>query len=334
VATIAGTGTAGYLDGPGASAQLNGPMAVAVSADGEVYFADELNQRIRKVQCEGTECTVSTVAGSGSAGYVDGPAATAQFNHPVDLWVRDDRLLVVDYSNHRIRAISLGDEGTVSTLAGSGQVGSTNGPALDASFNGPDGLAVDAAGVIYVADSIGQMVRAIQCVAAVCTVSTLAGSGEVGWLDGPAESARFQVPVDVAADVQGRVVVAEWINMALRLVDGGVVSTLAGSGNEAFLDGPALAAEFAHPRGLAFDGQGRLLVADQGNHRVRMVTGGQVSTVAGSGPVGPPQFGGGGFADGPIAEAMFMSPRGIAVGPNGWIYVADTDNNRVRVVLP
>ena len=266
-----------------------------------------------------TSGLVSTLAGSGVSAYTDGPATAAAFRTirgvAVDAY---GTVYVADDATQRIRVIR---NGVVSTLAGTGTAGSTDGPAATAQFNGPLGVAVDAAGTtVYVADQGNRKIRVISN----GQVSTLAGSGATGGADGPAAAASFRSPFGVAVDAQGRVYVADYQGNNIRLISGGVVSTLAGTGTAGSADGPAAAAQFNQPYGLAVDAAGAVYVADHGNAKVRVIRDGQVSTVAGSGTLG--------YADGPAATARFASVTGVAVDGQGSVYVADPNNNRVRLI--
>ncbi|MGE3547161.1 MAG: hypothetical protein AB7L28_24765, partial [Kofleriaceae bacterium] len=190
VTTVAGTGEPSFGDGDGTTAKLNGPMGIAASGN-RVFVADEMNHRIRMLECAGTACTITTIAGTGTAGFMNGDGATAQFNHPVDVAVNPaGELLVVDYSNERIRKVSCTGTPspatcTVTTFAGSGNAGSDNGEASVARFSGPSGLAVSADNITYVADTNNSTIRRITC-SGTCMVDTFAGSGSLGFMDGPA----------------------------------------------------------------------------------------------------------------------------------------------------
>lgn len=225
---------------------------------------------------------------------------------------------------------------TVETLAGSPERGAgfTDGPASQAQFDGPYGLAIDATGAILLADQNNQRIRKI---APNGTVSTVAGSGmpgrqNGGFVDGAAGAARFNQPAGVAVDAAGAIFVADSLNHRIRkLAPDGSVSTLAG-GVAGLGEGRGLAARFSSPMDVAVDGAGTLYVADFNGHRIRKIApDGSVSTLAGSGGVGPNA---GGFADGPGAQAQFNQPAGLAVDSEGTVYVADSGNHRIRKIAP
>lgn len=421
VSTLAGSGTQGWADGPAAQALFSVPVALALDAGGNLLIADSGTHRIRRMaattkncddgspctadscdpktgQCkhaasapgvacdDGSACTtgeacdksggcmgkvqscddgnvcttdacnpyngkcefganenkcddgnlctlaeqcvagkcvsdivvVQTVAGSGTAGYLDGPAASAAFNAPSDV-VLDGKggAWISERNNNRIRRLLPG--GVVSTAAGAGTKGYLDGLATSAQFSGPEDLALDAKGDVLIADTGNHRIRHLS---AAGVVSTLAGSGAPGWQDGAASSAKFNAPSGIALDTNGQLVIADTANNRLRLLSAtGQVSTLAGTGSAGFNDGPASQAQLSGPSGLAIDANGVIYFTDSNNHRVRKLAAGTVSTVAG---------GGAGFADGPAAQAAFHSPRGLALDPAGGIVVADRLNHRIR----
>jgi len=273
-------------------------------------------------------CVVGNAAGS-TPGFADGPAATAQLSTPagVALWLPTGAALFTDRLLHRIRALSAA--GVVTTLAGSGSAGASDGAGTTATFSGPDGIAFDAAGNAIVADSNNHRLRRV---APTGSVATIAGGGGAGWLDGPALSAAFNTPTAVAVDAGGGVFVADRFNHRVRyLSPSGAVSTLAGSGTAAWADGTGTAAAFNAPSGLALDGGGAFLwVADGGSHRLRTLTlsGALVATVAGSGAPS--------WLDGAGASAAFSSPRHVCTSgaPGAPAVVADAGNARLRSVAP
>ena len=311
VSTLAGS-TEGFRDGSGTLAQFSYPTDVAVDAAGNVYVADESNNLIRKITPEGL---VSTLAGS-IWGFRDGLGRSAQFNKPSGVTVdTSGNVYVADYSNHRIRKIT--PEGLVSTLAGSTR-GFRDGLGTSVEFNRPSGVALDAAGNVYVADSDNHRIRKITPEG---VVSTLAGSTQ-GFRDGDGRSAEFSYPSDVAVDAEGNVYVADEYNHRIRkITPEGVVSTLAGS-IWGFRDGLVTSAQFNGPTGVAVDAEGNVYVADLFNDRIRKITPeGVVSTLAGSTE---------GFRDGIGRSAQFDKPTGVAVDAAGNVYVADEFNNRIR----
>jgi sugar lactone lactonase YvrE len=212
---------------------------------------------------------------------------------------------------------------TVTTLAGSAQ-GYADGTGAAASFNNPVGLAVDAAGNVYVADTGNQRIRKVTPAG---VVTTLAGSGTSAFADGTGAAASFSIPLGVAVDTAGNVYVGDGGNNRIRKVTpAGAVTTLAGSGTGAFADGSGAAASFQGPSGIAVDGSGNVYVADQTNQRIRFVTpAGDVTTLAGSGTAT--------FADGTGAAASFDYPGALAANA-GNVWVADGSNDRIRKVTP
>ncbi len=175
--------------------------------------------------------------------------------------------------------------------------------------------------MLLVADSKNHRIRRVDL--ALGQVATLAGDGLAGFDDGPAAWARFDTPFGIAAMAGGIVLVADQKNHRIRAIQGGVVKTFAGKGTAAWVDGPLEEACFNNPTGVAVDGSGKVYVADQGNHRVRVIDGGVVSTFAGS--TNP------GMIDGQVSIALFNQPTGVAVA-GGKVYVADQGNHRIRAV--
>lgn len=319
VMTLAGSGGDGGADGQGVTAQLSDPAGIAVDRAGTVYFVD--GARIRRVSPGGE---VITLAGSVETGFVNGVAISARFNTPRGIAVdRGGTLYIADQYNHSIRTLS--PDGVVRTLAGTGAEGYADGPGSAAQFNLPHGVAVGADGTVYVADTGNNRIRKIS---AAGVVSTLAGGGtDSNVLDGPGAQAQFANPNGVAVDSAGTVYVADSYNARIRAISReGVVRTLAGSGEDGSEDGPVATAQFSDPVSVAVDAAGNVYVLDM-SERVRQVTAdGQVRTLAGAGAAG--------YADGPGAEARFNGPVGIAVAEDGRVYIADTGNRRIRVVVP
>jgi sugar lactone lactonase YvrE len=309
----------GFDDGQGTSARFNIPHGVSVDGSGNVYVADQDNNRIRKITAGGG---VTTLAGSGSKAIADGQGTAAWFNGPTGVAVDGSgNVYVADSGNHRIRKIT--PSGLVSTLAGSWRESSADGHGIAAGFNGPTGVAVDGSGNVYVADQYNNSIRKIS---AGGLVTTLAGARNEGYAEGQGTAARFNGPTGVAVDGSGNVYVADQHNHRIRkITPSGLVSTLAGSGSGEFADGQGISAHFKSPRGVAVDRSGNVYVADSGNHRIRRISpSGLVTTLAGSGIKGS--------NDGLRTSASFRYPSGVAVDGSGNVYVADQYNHRISKI--
>jgi sugar lactone lactonase YvrE len=328
VTTFAGTaGAVGSTDGTGADARFCTPSAVAVDAAGNVFVADQDNHTIRKIT---PAAVVTTFAGTASVtgGKVDGTGAEARFYYPQGVAVDGaGNVFVADTRNHTIRMIT--PASVVTTLAGSGGAeGSTDGTGTEARFSRPQGVAVDGAGNLFVADSGNNTIRMITPASVVTTLS-----GNAGWtsyLDGAGTAALFDTPTGVAVDAAGSLFVADSQSHTIRKVSpAGAVTTLAGTGSwTGTADGTGAAARFNHPGGAAVDGAGNLFVADSGNHAIRKITPeGVVTTFAGMTGVM-------GFADGTGADARFYGPTDVDVDASGNLFVADYGNHLVRKISP
>lgn len=307
VTTLAGDGSPRFHDAnASAQAAFSDPFGVAVAGDGTVYVADAgESNRIRKISPEGI---VTTFAG-GAEGFSDGLTTAASFHTPSGLALdADGNLFVADTGNNRIRKIT--PEGLVSTVAGEGTAGFADGPAIQAQFNGPMGVAVDARGNIYVADSYNDRVRMI---ASDGQVSTVAGKGTSGFADGDRYTALFDTPCGLVTTPDGSLIVADTGNDRLRKISpDGNVTTLQSD-------------ELSKPIGLAISHDNFIYLTELDRSRViQIAPDGAVHAVAGNGP---------GFADGP-AEARFNQPAGIALNPQSnrppVLYVADSANYLVR----
>jgi uncharacterized protein (TIGR03437 family) len=325
ITTAAGTGMLGGTgdNGPATSARFNQPQGVAVDSAGNLYIADTGNGFIRKV----SNGVITTVAGSGGPGFSgdNGAATNALLYFPEGVAVDSaGNLYIVDSANQRIRKVS---NGVITTVAGNGTQGLSgdNGPATSAELNLPEGVAVDVTGNLYIADVGNSRIRKISN----GVITTVAGNGTQGFRgdNGPATSAQLANPVGVAVDSAGSVYIADRNNHRIRKVSGGVITTVAGNGTQGFSgdNGPATSAELNYPQGVAVDSAGNVYIADTYNQRVRKVSGGVITTVAGNGTVG---FSGDG---GPATSAQLV-PAAVAVDSAGNLYVADSYNNRVRKV--
>ena len=321
VATVAGS-SAGFQNGVGTAAKFNQPHSVLEMANGNILVADFDNNRIRMVTPDGT---VTTLAGSGARGYYDGPGATAQFNQPEGLAMLQNGSVVVSEWGQRLRLVA--PDGKVTTLAGTGVWGSTDGPGNIATFARPSGMDVLPNGNIVLAEFGTHLIRIVSPDG---TVSTLTGTTG-GSVDGPRATAQLNAPVNVAVMPNGSIVVAEWGGHRIRLVaPDGSITTLAGSGTQGFLDGPGKTAQFSAPRGVAVlksaHRSGYVLIGDQANNRIRLISlvDGTVSTLVGSSS--------GGSVDGPRVAATFNWPCGVREMPDGTIAIADNNNNRIRLI--
>ncbi len=322
----AGYAGQGSADGASINAQFHFPAGAAGDGSGNLYVADSGNNTIRKITSGGV---VSTLAGSpGISGSADGTGTNAQFNQPIGVAVdTGGTVYVADSGNHTIRKIT--SSGVVTTIAGSpGIAGSTNGTGTNALFNQPQGIAVDAATNLYVADYGNHTIRLISRALA---VTTYAGSpGVFGSLDAVGTNARFYQPQGVAVDGGFNVYVTDTANGTIRRINqAGVVTTLAGfAGNLGGSDGTGTNAQFYQPEGIAVDGATNLYVADFFNHTIRKITAaGIVTTLAGS----PGIYG---SADGASNLARFQGPQGVALDGSANLYVADYFNGTIRKITP
>eukprot|EP00397_Hematodinium_sp_SG-2012_P011485 GEMP01011625.1.p1 GENE.GEMP01011625.1~~GEMP01011625.1.p1 ORF type:complete len:726 (+),score=131.40 GEMP01011625.1:170-2347(+) len=312
-------GSLGFADGYRSEAQFNFPNGIAVASDGSVYIADSYNSRIRLIAPNGT---VSTLAGTGEAGFRDGDAHNAQFYRPTGVDIGEgSNVYVTDYWNHRIRRIDTTTR-HVTTVAGNGVRGFLDGYASDALFNNPIDLAVDVkAGKIYVVDRNNHRIRCISH----SQVVTLAGTGGKSFCDGNAEEAMFDSPEGIVLSPTDDIYIADAQNNRIRRIDMKstpyLVSTVAGTGKRGSRDGPAKQATFKYPIGVALDAEGFLYVSDSEDNRIRRVSPkGIVITLAGTGVRG--------FLDGDAVDAQFRYLRGLAVSPNGELYAAG--ESRIR----
>lgn len=265
VSTLAGSAAPGFKDGEASEARFNTPSGIAVDAKGFIYISDQGNHSIRKISPSGR---VLTLAGGQNPGYVDGEGTTAKFNMPAGICV-DARgyLYVADRGNNRIRMIS--PDGKVSTLAGSGKAGFSEGIGTNAKFNAPAGITVDNAGFLYVADQVNNRIRKINIESG--QVSTFAGNGDFGLRDGEARQASFKYPTGIVADSVGNLYIADQLNHSIRMIgkSGKVTSITDGDDKGVKAEGVLT---FKNPMGICLDLEGNLLVADYHNHNVKAIT--------------------------------------------------------------
>ena len=274
VTTLAGTGIAGFVDGAAATCEFFSPTSVAVDSTGTVYVADSGNNRIRTIR----DSVVTTLAGTSTAGHLDGPSAL--FHTPRGVAVDGSgTVYVADSENNSIRKIT--KDGHTSTVAGTGNYGSQDGNGPTATFSAPQGIAIDATGVLYVADSGCNKIRKID---ANGNVSTLAGTGMPDCVDGPAATAEFSKPCSVAIGPDACLYVTDTGSNRIRKLDlpTGTVTTFSGSPDAGWLDGQI--AEYYMPTGVCSSSSGVLFIADAGNSLIRKIDKtGLVTTYAGNG---------------------------------------------------
>jgi trimeric autotransporter adhesin len=335
--------------GTAKAAQFNEIIGVGVGAGSNVYVTNDMplepnNQRVRQINSAGT---VSTLAGTGVPGFGgdDGPATAAQLQDPVGI-VGDafGNVFIADSTNNRVRKVDR--FGTITTYAGTGSRGffGDGGSAANASLSLPEGVALDRAGNLYVADSGNYRIRKIDA-APPHNISTVAGNGTFGngGDNGPATSAQIGFVHGIVVDAAGNFYIADRNNNEIRKVDSsGNISTVAGNGafcgNEPCPTGdggPAIAAQLNSPEGVALDAAGNLYIADGFNNRVRKITAGTngtidatdtISTVGGD---GTKAYGGDGGA---ATAAQLNYPQDVAFDSLGNLYIADFANRRVRRV--
>jgi sugar lactone lactonase YvrE len=320
ITTVAGNNLNAYTvlgdGGPATSAGLLYPQAAGVDPNGNLYICDLANNRIRKVTTDGI---IHTAVGGGAASGGDGgPASAAQLNGPYGAAVDNaGNLYIADSLNNKVRKVA--SDGTITTIAGTGAQGylGDGGPALQAQFHAPWGVAADNHGNIFIADLYNNEVRKVDA------------SGNLTLYTGT------HFPTGLAFDAPGNLYVAEYDSSQIwKIAPSGIGAIFAGVNNSGSQTpqyggdgGPAKSASFAQPTGLAVDSNGNVYIADMGNQRVRKISAsGVVSTVAGTGTAG---FSGDG---GPGTQAQLSSPYGVAVDPAGNVYIADTGNGRIRMV--
>lgn len=331
ITTFAGNGTAGFSGdgGQAAQAQINRVVGLAADAAGNIYLAEELNNRVRKVDTTGV---ITTFAGTGVAGFSgDGlPAAQAQLSGPLGLCASPSGdIYVTDQGNKRVRKISSSGT-TITTVAGNGSGVSSGdgGAATAAGMVIPIRCAVDQTGNLFIVDQGAHRIRKVDAKSGI--ISTYAGTTQGFSGDGgPATQAAMNNPTAAAVDAAGILYVTDQLNQRIRRIDtGGAITTVAGTGTAGYSgDGSsATSASLNYPGGIVLDSSGALFIVDTLNNRVRKVVGTTISLVAGTGTAG---FAGDG---GPALQAQFNQPFSITLDNAGNLYVGEITNNRVREI--
>ena len=334
ISTMAGTGEAGYDGdgGPAGEARLSEPFMCAFDRQGNLYVAESANHCVRRI--DGRSGIINTVAGTGELGYGGdgGPATRATMNQPyaLDIAANGD-LYVVDRLNAVIRKVDAAS-GTISTVAGTGTPGSggDGGLATRAALREPNDCFLDGKGGLLIADVQDQRIRHLDLATGVIT--TFAGNGDKARSgDGlPATEASILGARAVCGDGRGNTYICEREGNGVRKVNAsGTMSTFAGTGEGGYSGdgGPALEATWGAPKALRCDAQGNVLVVDTENHAIRRidVATGTVTTLAGG------RHGGSGDG-GPATAAGLDRPHGCCVDTQGNLYIADSNNHRIRIV--
>ncbi len=296
------------------------PVAIFIFLSLFLSFTAFCEQRIIRIP---DKSTITTIAGCAKMGLVDGAGETARFNVPIRLAVdHSGNVLVSDIFNNSIRLID--NNGIVKTLAGNIEGGYIDGPAKDSRFGTPHGVAVDSKGIIYATDLLSSTIRKITPDG---IVSTFAGAGTPGYKDGKGKEAMLNNPHAIAIDSGDNLFIADIGNNLIRkITPEGVVSTVAGNLKAGYRDGKALEAQFNMPIDIALDADENIIVCDIKNSRIRKISNGAVTTIAGNGNKG--------YRDGPLSEAEFGGPHGIAIDDRGIIYIAELYNNVIRCIKP
>ena len=322
ISTFAGNGNSGNIDSNLLSSSFDFPQGLVFDNLGNLFIADQRNFRIRKIDTSGN---VSTIAGSGSSGYLDGESLSAKFSVVKGLAIDSTKnLFVVDNNNHCIRKIT--PNGIISTYSGNPNSVYNDAPAIDgpiasAEFYYPSGIAIDDQDNIFITEY-----HRIRKISSNGIVSTLAGNARSGFADGIGSEAKFHSPFDIAIDKStGIIYVADAFNNRIRkIASNGEVTTLAGS-TGGFADGIGSEAKFNIPTGITIDNNLKVLyVSELGSHLIRKVTlNGKVTTIAGSAL---------GYLDGTGFNSKFNSPEHITLNSNGEIFISDRGNNRIRKI--
>jgi len=280
ITTIAGNGEAGYAGdgGPAVQASLNEPYGIAIDRAGNIFVADRLNRRVRRI--DAANGTITTLAGTGEPAYSGdgGPAARAGLAEPNGLALDADErhLYIADVADHRVRSVDL-SSGAIATFAGTGapEHGGDDGPVAEARIFGARAVKLGPDGTIYILERQGSSLRAVD--AATGIITTIAGTTGRGYSGdgGPALAAVFDAPKEMAIDPDGNILIVDTENHAIRLIgrSTGMVTTIAGGRKGGGGDGgPATAAGLDRPHGAVVGPAGAIYIGDTNNHRIRKVT--------------------------------------------------------------
>jgi DNA-binding beta-propeller fold protein YncE len=336
ISTVAGTGAKGYAGDGGAATQalLNNPFDLAFDPAGNLCFSDTYNHCIRRIDARSG--IITTIAGSGERGFSGdgGPATRAQMDQPYGIVIdRSGNIYIADRLNGRVRRVD-GASGVITTLAGdgSGKYSGDGGPADRAGLAEPNGLALDREHRrLFVADVADNRVRVVDLASGIIT--TFAGTGKAAHAGdgGSAASADVFGARAVALAPDDSLYVLERQGSSLRRVRNGKIETVAGTGARAYGgDGhDARHAVFNAPKEMAVDPSGNVFIVDTENHAIRLIDERTwiVTTIAGNGEAGP------GGDGGPATAASLARPHGALVGPDGAVYIGDSENHRVRKLV-
>ena len=318
VSTLAG-GTQGDLDGTGTAAQFNSPRGIVTDASGNIFIADIDNHKIKMITPSGV---VTTFAGTGTAGDLDGPLATATFNRPANICFSSAGMFVCEMNGCVIRRIS---NGMVTTVAGS-VFGHLDGQGAAAQFGELSDIVADPQGNLYVTDYDYNCIRKID---PAYNVTTFAGTTAPGFANGPGSTAMFYNPHGLAIDFSNNLYVADKGNSRIRkITPSGDVSTFAGSGLIGSDDGSDTLATFGAPMDIAIDLSGIMYVVDGNYNDLRKIGANVfVSTIANNAYTP-------GYSDGNADTSKFAFPTGVTAGANGIVYITDLGNFAVRQYTP
>ncbi|MEJ0020229.1 MAG: hypothetical protein WDN25_27500 [Acetobacteraceae bacterium] len=337
ISTVAGTGAQGFAGdgGPATQALLNNPFDLAFAPDGSLVFSDTFNHCIRRIDARSG--VITTIAGTGERGFAGdgGPAIAAQMNEPYGIVIdRSGTIFTADRLNRRVRRID-GASGVITTLAGdgSGRYGGDGGPSAQAGLAEPNGLALDRGHHhLFIADVADHRVRVIDLQSGVISTFAGTGAGEHSGDGGSARAAGVFGARAVALAPDDSLYVMERQGSSIRRVVAGLISTVAGTGARGYDrdGGDARHAVFNAPKEMAVDPAGNIYVVDTENHAIRMIDAQSwiVTTIAGTGASGP------GGDGGPAKAAGLARPHGAVVGPDGAIYIGDSENHRIRKLVP